>query len=39
MNDELVEIVEGSTKIIVPKGSITEKVPPKEPAFFNPRAK
>jgi len=38
-NDELQEIVEGDTKLIVPKKSITDKVPPKEPAFFNPRAK
>ena len=33
------EIIEGDTKLLVPKKSITEKVPPKEPAFFNPRAK
>lgn len=33
------EIIEGNTKIIVPKKSITDKVPPKKPAFFNPRAK
>ncbi|KAF6246063.1 tRNA (guanine-N1)-methyltransferase [Nitrosopumilus sp. b2] len=33
------EIIEGKTKLLVPKGSITEKVPPKEPAFFNPKAK
>ena len=33
------EITEGSTKIMVPKGSIQELVPPKEPAFFNPKAK
>ncbi len=32
-------IVEGKTKLIVPKKSISEKVPPKEPAFFNPKAK
>ena len=38
-NDELQEIIEGDTKLIVPKKSITDKVPPKEPAFFNPRAK
>ncbi|MCE2615210.1 MAG: tRNA (guanine-N1)-methyltransferase, partial [Nitrosopumilus sp. (ex Thoosa mismalolli)] len=38
--EEIVEeIVEGKTKIIVPKKSITDKVPPKKPAFFNPRAK
>ncbi len=35
----LQEIVEGKTKLIVPKKSITDKVPPKEPAFFNPKAK
>ncbi len=38
MNEENIEITEGSTKLLVPKGSMTEKVPPKEPAFFNPRA-
>ena len=38
MNEEIIEITEGSTKLFVPKGSMTEKVPPKEPAFFNPRA-
>ena len=36
---EIIEITEGTTKILVPKGSIEEKVPPKEPAFFNPKAK
>ena len=38
MNEEITEIVEGSTKLLVPKGSMIDKVPPKEPAFFNPRA-
>ena len=38
MNSDIIEIVEGITKILVPDGSITEKVPPKEPAFFNPKA-
>jgi tRNA (guanine26-N2/guanine27-N2)-dimethyltransferase len=38
-NEDLQEIVEGDTKLIVPKKSITDKVPPKEPAFFNPKAK
>ena len=33
------EVVEGKTKILVPKKSISDKVPPKKPAFFNPRAK
>ena len=38
-NEELQEIIEGDTKLIVPKKSITDKVPPKEPAFFNPKAR
>ena len=37
--DVFEEITEGKTKIIVPRESITGKVPPKKPAFFNPRAK
>ena len=38
-NESLQEIVEGRTKLLVPRGSIIEKVPPKEPAFFNPKAR
>ena len=38
MNSNITEIVEGTTKILVPNDSISEKVPPKEPAFFNPKA-
>ena len=38
MNEEIIEITEGSTKLFVPSESMTEKVPPKEPAFFNPKA-
>lgn len=38
-DETLQEIIEGQTKIIVPKKSMTDKVPPKEPAFFNPKAK
>ena len=38
-NDIFQEIIEGTTKLMVPKKSITETVPPKEPAFFNPKAK
>ena len=38
MNSNITEIVEGTTKIRVPNDSINEKVPPKEPAFFNPKA-
>ena len=35
----LEEIVEGRTRLLVPSGSMTGTVPPKEPAFFNPRAR
>ncbi|MCV0411372.1 tRNA (guanine-N1)-methyltransferase [Nitrosopumilus sp.] len=38
-NESFQEIIEGKTKLLVPKKSITEKVPPKKPAFFNPKAK
>ena len=38
-NESLQEIIEGSTRLTVPKKSLTEKVPPMEPAFFNPKAK
>jgi len=37
--NEIIEIIEGDTKILVPKESVNEKVPPKQPIFFNPRAK
>ena len=36
---DIITITEGNTKILVPKGAIYEKIPPKYPAFFNPRAK
>jgi len=42
MNDEdelFQEIIEGDTKLLIPKKSLTEKVPPIKPAFFNPKAK
>ena len=38
-DETLQEIIEGNTKLLVPKKSITDKVPPKKPAFFNPKAK
>ena len=38
-NETFQEIVEGKTKLLVPKKSITDKVPPMKPAFFNPKAK
>ena len=39
MEPKLVEIEEGSTKLLVPRDSLSEKTPPREPAFFNPRAR
>ncbi|GFN41280.1 MAG: tRNA (Guanine-N(2)-)-methyltransferase, tRNA (Guanine26-N2/guanine27-N2)-dimethyltransferase [Marine Group I thaumarchaeote] len=36
---EFLEIIEGKTRFLVPAGSMNEKVPPKDPAFFNPKAK
>ena len=38
-NEIFQEITEGDTKLLVPKKSLTDKAPPKEPAFFNPKAK
>ena len=38
-NELFQEIVEGNTKLLVPKKSLTEKAPPIKPAFFNPKAK
>ena len=37
--EELGEIVEGRTRLVVPRKSVTDEVPPREPAFFNPRAR
>ena len=37
--DDIVEITEGRTKLLVPSGSLEGNAPPKQPAFFNPRAK
>ncbi|MDQ3948333.1 MAG: tRNA (guanine-N1)-methyltransferase, partial [Thermoproteota archaeon] len=36
---EFVRVVEGRTTLLVPKASLTAKVPSKMPAFFNPAAK
>lgn len=36
---DFVRTVEGRTTFLVPRSSLTEKVPPKTPAFFNPAAK
>ena len=38
-NETFQEIIEGDTRLLVPKKSVTEKAPPKKPAFFNPKAK
>lgn len=35
----MLELTEGRTKFIVPRGSLDEKVPPRDYAFFNPLAK
>ena len=37
--NDLVETVEGKTKLLVPKDSLLVNAPPKQPAFFNPRAR
>jgi tRNA (guanine26-N2/guanine27-N2)-dimethyltransferase len=37
--EEAGEIIEGSTKLLVPGLSLRSRVPPKSPAFFNPSAK
>ena len=37
--NEITEITEGTTKILVPKSSIENKIPPRDPAFFNSMAK
>ena len=37
--EDLVETVEGKTKLLVPKDSLVVNAPPKQPAFFNPRAR
>src|SRR5688500_2027877 len=34
--DHFIQITEGQTKLLVPKNSLDEKVPPRYPAFFNP---
>ncbi|MEM4274493.1 MAG: hypothetical protein QXK74_05940 [Candidatus Nitrosocaldaceae archaeon] len=35
----LIEIVEGKTKLLIPKDSLNSNTPPKDPAFFNPKAR
>lgn len=36
---EIIEITEGTTKLLVPAGSLSGAVPPREVAFYNPKAK
>ena len=36
---ETAETIEGSTRLLVPAASLSGRVPPREPAFFNPRAR
>ena len=38
LGESVSEIIEGSTRLLVPSESMTESVPPRKPAFFNPRA-
>ncbi len=37
--NQIITVIEGTTKILVPRGAIEEKVPPRDVAFFNPRAR
>ena len=39
LNDQITTITEGKTQILIPKGALEQKVPPRDIAFFNPRAK
>jgi tRNA (guanine26-N2/guanine27-N2)-dimethyltransferase len=38
-SSQFVETIEGKTRLLVPASSLSGKVPPKVPAFFNPSAK
>jgi tRNA (guanine26-N2/guanine27-N2)-dimethyltransferase len=35
----IIETVEGHTRLLIPSSSLTKKIPPKDPAFFNPSAR
>jgi len=39
LNHDVSEIKEGKTSLLVPSSALSEIVPPKNPAFFNPNAK
>ena len=38
-DNDFITVIEGNAKLLVPKLSLTNKVPPHNPAFFNPLAK
>lgn len=37
--EQIATITEGKTQILIPRGALEQKVPPRDIAFFNPRAK
>ena len=37
--EQITTITEGNTQILIPKGALEQKVPPRDIAFFNPRAR
>jgi tRNA (guanine26-N2/guanine27-N2)-dimethyltransferase len=37
--EQITTIIEGKTQILIPRGALEQKVPPRDIAFFNPRAK
>lgn len=39
LDEQITTITEGKTQILIPKGALEQKVPPRDIAFFNPRAK
>lgn len=39
LDSQITTITEGKTQILIPKGALEQKVPPRDIAFFNPRAK
>jgi tRNA (guanine26-N2/guanine27-N2)-dimethyltransferase len=39
LNHDVSEIKEGKTSLLVPSSALSQSVPPKNPAFFNPNAK
>jgi tRNA (guanine26-N2/guanine27-N2)-dimethyltransferase len=38
VGEDLVEVVEGETRLLVPQGALASPVPPKEPGFYNPHS-